>query len=73
MSNPVTPNSIIENTKQELAEWLDMTDDPYKVVCHCLAKKISQMEEYIVYLERRVKAYDAASSYNEFRAHSWEH
>lgn len=69
----MTPNSIIENTKQELAEWIDMADDPYKVVCNCLAKKISQMEEYIVYLERRVKAHDASASYNEFRAHSWEH
>jgi hypothetical protein len=68
----VTPNALIEDTKKELSEWIDMSDDPYSVVCNCLAKKICQMGDYIIYLERRVKDHDALSAFNRHRASNWE-
>jgi hypothetical protein len=68
----VNPQLLIENTKQELAEWLDMADDPYRVVSNCLAMKLCQQQEYVVYLERRLKDRDASVAFNKHRAHSWD-
>jgi hypothetical protein len=52
----MTPEDFIIKVMEEKAsEWLEMTDDPDALLLRIMAKKITQLMEYIEYLEKRLQ------------------
>lgn len=51
----MTANDIINITKEHASEWIEMAENPDKFLCNVLANQIVDMQNYIDYLERRVK------------------
>lgn len=45
---------LIEKVQNDASEWIEMSDDPYRVVCNVLANQVISLKSYIQYLERRV-------------------
>jgi len=48
-------NDIINEVIDNAYEWLEMSEDPATMVAGILANKIIKLNEYIEYLEKRVK------------------
>lgn len=46
---------IIRETKENASEWLEMSPNPHELIMGILANKIVKLNDYIEYLEKRVK------------------
>lgn len=51
---------VIIDAYNRAAEWIEMSDDPSRIVMNILANKIIKMSEQIEYLENRLE-HDSAS------------
>ena len=49
---------VIREVKEDLAEWIEMSDDPAAFLAGVLANRIIRLENYIEYLERRIEHAD---------------
>jgi len=47
-------NQILQQTKQDYSEWLEMSENPDALVSGILAGKIVKLKDHIEYLERRL-------------------
>ncbi len=50
----MTAYELIKQVEEEAIEWIEMSDDPYRVVSTVLANKVISLKSYIQYLERRL-------------------
>ena len=46
---------LIQQVEKTCSEYLEMTDDPSALVAGVLAHKVIQLQDYIEYLEKRLK------------------
>jgi hypothetical protein len=51
----MNPQDIIREAEEYASEWIEHADNPSAVVAGVLANKIVTLNEYIDYLERRLK------------------
>jgi len=51
----MTPQEIIEEVRDSAGEWLEMSECPADLMAGILATKIVSLNNYIEYLERRLK------------------
>ena len=51
----MTAKQLIKEIQENASEWLEMSTDPAAFVAGILANKVIKLQEYIEYLERRVK------------------
>jgi len=51
----MSPQEIVDTAKEYAAEYIEMEDDPYRIVSYLLAHKVEQLVSYIEYLERLCK------------------
>lgn len=50
----MTSEELIKQIQDEAGEWIEMSNDPWKVVCNVLASEVVELKAYIEYLERRL-------------------
>jgi len=50
-----TANEIIKETFHSASEWIEMSSNPEMTLSIILAQKIVKLNDYIDYLERRLK------------------
>jgi len=48
------PEQIIRKVQDDAAEWIEMCEEPATLVAGILAKKLSNLMEYVDYLEKRI-------------------
>lgn len=46
------PDELIKEAEAHASEWLEMSEDPAKLLAGILAAKIIKLNEYIEYLEK---------------------
>jgi hypothetical protein len=46
------PDELIREVEEHASEWLEMSEDPAKLLAGILAAKIIKLTEYIEYLEK---------------------
>lgn len=46
---------IISEIESNYSEWLEMVDDPHRFIMGILANKIINLENQVIYLEKRLK------------------
>lgn len=51
----MTPESIINEVKENASEWLEMAENPDAMVSGILAKKIVDLTFYVEYLKARLE------------------
>lgn len=51
----MSPESIIDDAKERAGEYLEMTTNPDAIVSGILAFRIVQLNEHIIFLERRLE------------------
>lgn len=51
-----TAKDVIEEVQKDASEWLEMSDNPAELLAGILAGKVVRLQEYIVYLEKRLKS-----------------
>ena len=56
----MTPQDIIRDVKENASEWLEMSEHPAELPAVIFANRIVKLNDYIEYLERRVK-YDSTA------------
>ena len=54
----MTPDAIINSVKDRAGEWLEMSENPDELIIGILANDIVNLKKQILYLERRVNAYE---------------
>lgn len=47
-------SDIIREVQENASEWLEMVENPAELVAGILAEKVVKLNNYIVYLERRL-------------------
>lgn len=47
-------SEVIREVQENASEWLEMVENPAELVAGILAEKIVKLNNYIVYLERRL-------------------
>lgn len=55
---------VIREVQEDTAEWLEMSDDPAMFIARVLANKVVTLNDYIEYLERRLKNVSSTSNIN---------
>jgi len=53
---------VIRDAEEQAAEWLEMSQDPANFVAGFLAQKIVTLKSHIEYLEKRIHAYEHATT-----------
>lgn len=51
----MTPDEVISEAKEKAGEWLEMSDNPDRMLSGILAKHIVSLLDYIDYLNRIIK------------------
>lgn len=51
----MTPEQLIKEVQEKASEYLEMTEDPAALVAGILANKVIKLQDYIEYLEKRLK------------------
>lgn len=50
----MSPDQIVREIEEKFEEYLEMSENPDRIVSGILAKKIIRLTEYIEYLEKRL-------------------
>lgn len=50
-----TGQQLLDETMYRIGEWMEMSDNPAALVAGVLANEVIKRDEYIEYLERRLK------------------
>ncbi len=48
-------SDVIAKVSEQYSEWLEMVEDPSLFIASVLANKVIKLEDYISYLEKRLK------------------
>jgi hypothetical protein len=48
------PEQIIKKVQEDASEWIEMCEEPATLVAGILATKLSNLMEYVDYLEKRI-------------------
>lgn len=51
----MTPEKLIEDIEEYASEWIEMSENPAMFIAGILAKKIIKLEDYILFLETRLR------------------
>ncbi len=51
----MNPVELIEDVKEHYSEHLEMSDDPSSFIIGVLAYKVSSLQSYVEYLEKRLE------------------
>ena len=53
--------TVIREVKEHASEWLEMSDNPDRILSGILAHKIVELTSYIEYLEKRIQHVTSSS------------